>query len=227
MTQTYGEVNWDSAGKGDKSNGKDIWMRLKEGSNEVRIITMPHQFLVHKTVKSVGDKGFGQRVNCSMANGSCPLCEKGHPVTTRWYLGIIDKSTNSYKVLDIGGSIFYAIKALNSTAVWKDPRRYNVDIIRNSKADPQHYYNVSPIPPTPLSAADQKIVDEADLDDLKRRVTPPTVEQVKNRLEKILEGKPLFIPEVQSKEKSGKTPKVVSAAPVVENDGDDLFPSYE
>src|SRR5271169_2308843 len=66
---TFGEVSWNDdvfAGENKKqTNSKDLFLRLDEGSNEMRIITQPFQYLVHKHKKE-GDTGFGQKVSCSM-----------------------------------------------------------------------------------------------------------------------------------------------------------------
>jgi hypothetical protein len=237
MTITHGEISWDdnvNVGKNDKkSSNKDTWLRLKEGTNTVRLVTRPHQYLVHKGVKKVGDKGFGQKVNCSMANGSCPLCAKGHPTSPRWFLGVIDRETNTYKILDVSSGIFFDIKGLNKNPKWGDPSKYDIDVIVDKKGGPQHYYTVQPNPHTPLSASDQKIRDEqVDLDELKRRVTPPTPEQAQTRLDKLLDGGSLFIPEPQEKsDNGGKSVKTAKAksAPVVDMSEDsvaDIFPPY-
>lgn len=234
----YGEVGWESAGtfnKGDKG-GKDVFLRLEDGANTIRVITKPHQYLVHSGVKAVGDAGFGQKIYCSMANdGKCPLCAQGLKSSARWMLGTIDRKSNSYKVLDVSGAILYGIKSLVNNAKWGDVSKYDVDVMKNSKAPPQQYYSVQPTPHSPLSASDQKIIDEADVEDLKRRVQPPTAEQVQKRLDKVLNGKPLFVPE--QKEKTVKTaPKSVAqsvqAASEVDTgdtaeETDDVFPSYQ
>lgn len=235
MTVKYGEVDWGDSfsGKSSKENGKDVFLRLKNGTNTIRLVTKPFQYLVHKSVKKQGDGGYGQKVNCPMSkdNDVCPLCAAGHPVSVRYFVGVIDRATNSYKLLDIGPSVFYEIKKYNDNIRWGDPMKYDLDLTKNDKADPQHYYSVAPVPHSPLSATDQKIIDEdVDLDDLKAKVTPPTLERTQQRLEKILEGGKLHIPPKQEKKaaKSEKvsTPSVVSQANVVDSD-DDMFPSYE
>lgn len=227
--KVIGEVSWETVGSkhNNEGGGKDSWMRLEDGQNTVRVVTNPHQYLVHKGVKRVGDKGFGEKVNCSI--DECPLCKAGHPVSTRWYIGVIDRKSNSFKILDAAGSIVFGLKELNKNVRWGDVKKFDVDLIKNSKADPQHFYSVQPVPHTPLSAADQKIIDEADLDYLKKKTVAPTPEQVKERMDKVLEGHPLFIPPVQSKKSTSKKAVTAVAQEVDMNgsdDGDDLFQSY-
>jgi hypothetical protein len=227
MTKVIGEVGWDTVGeKTGKSEGKDTWMRLEDGSNLCRIATNPFQYVVHKGVRKVGDKGFGEKVMCSIED--CVLCKSGHNSSVRWYIGILDRKSTSFKILDAGGSIVFDLKTLNKGR-WGDVRKYDIEIIKDKNADPQHYYKVLPVERTPLSAADQKLIDEADLEYIKRKTIAPTPEQVKERVEKILGGSPLFIPPAQQRKEKDTSKKVASVAKEVdttETDNDDLFPSY-
>ena len=62
-----GEMNWSDTVLFDPnkaSTKKDEWMRLKNGSNIVRILTLPHQYYQH-TFLPEGGKKYGYRVNCS------------------------------------------------------------------------------------------------------------------------------------------------------------------
>lgn len=238
---TFGEVSWDeeSSGGGEKkSNNKDTFLRLDDGSNVVRLITRPHQYLVHKGIKRENDKGYGQKVNCSMANGSCTLCEQGMKPNQRWLLGVIDRKTSSYKILDISWQVFSQIKKLaKNTEVWGDPLKYDLDIVVDKNGGPTGYYSVQPRPHKPLSAADQQIRDNADLEDLKRRVVPPTPDVVAKRVEKILEGPATPGPGSSSKilrantSNQSSNTNTKSLKPPVANtdddDMDDIFPSYD
>ena len=61
MVNTFGEVSWNDdvfGGSENKKNSKDLWLRLEEGSNEMRLVTQPFQYLVHK-YKKEDDKGYG------------------------------------------------------------------------------------------------------------------------------------------------------------------------
>jgi hypothetical protein len=189
MTTTYGEINWsDEVYNGDKkSNNKDLWLRLKEGSNEIRLLTKPHQYPIHRYKKDEHDK-FGQKVPCSAVHGSCPLCS--HPdkeiakVRLRWLFGVINRETGTYHVLDTSWMVFSAIMKL-ARGRWGDPTKYDIDIVVDKNGGASGYYNVQPIEKIPLSAADQLIKDNADMDELKRLSTPPTPDKVQKRLDKI------------------------------------------
>lgn len=186
---TFGEVSWSDdvyAGSDKKqTNSKDLFLRLEEGSNEIRLITQPFQYLVHK-YKKEGDPGFGQKVACSAVHGNCPLCDTGDKAKPRWLLGVIDRKKNAFKILDISFAVFSQVRKLaRNTQRWGDPTKYDIDIVVDKNGGATGYYSVQPISKDPLSAADQKIKDEVDFDDLKRRVTPPQPDVVQKRLDKI------------------------------------------
>jgi hypothetical protein len=187
---TFGEINWNDdvfGGQDGKknTNSKDLFLRLEEGSNEMRLVTQPFQYLVHK-YKKENDPGFGQKVSCSAIHGSCPLCTTGDKAKPRWLLGVISRKTGTYKILDISFAVFSQIRKLaRNTQRWGDPTKYDIDIVVDKNGGATGYYSVQPIAKEPLSAADQQLKDGADLDDLKRRVTPPTADVVQKRLDKI------------------------------------------
>jgi len=219
---TFGEVTWNNEGDKKSKNNKDVWLRLDAGSNELRIITAPFQYLQHKYKKDDKDK-IGQKVYCSSAHGSCPLCATGDKAKPRWLLGVISRKTGTYKVLDISWAVFSQIKKLaNNTQRWGDPTKYDIDIVVDKDGGATGYYSVQPVSKEPLSAEDQKIKDNIDFDDLKRKVTPPTAEQVQKRLDNI-NGVTSDASKASS-EKAKVTPAVS-----LNDDDDDLanaFPAY-
>lgn len=232
---TFGEVSWSDdvfAGENKKqTNSKDLFLRLDEGSNEMRIITQPFQYLVHK-YKKEGDPGFGQKVSCSMIHGTCPLCVAGDKAKPRWLLGVISRKTGTYKILDISYAVFGQIrKYARNTARWGDPTKYDIDIVVDKNGSPTTYYTVQAVPKEPLSAADQNVRDtQVDLDDLKRRVTPPQPEKVQERMNKI-NGVVTADASVNGKKATAKTAPKTAAAPTVSmSDDEELeksFPSYD
>ncbi len=234
---TFGEVSWsdDVYGGADgkkQVNNKDLFLRLEEGSNEMRLVTQPHQYLVHK-YKKEGDPGFGQKVSCSQMHGVCPLCAVGDKAKPRWLLGVISRKSGTYKILDISFAVFSQIRKLaKNTQRWGDPTKYDIDIVVDKNGGPTNYYSVQPVSKEPLSAADQKIKDDADLDDLKRRVTPLSPENVQKRIDKIngvVTADASAAPAAKAKTSKAATPKT---APVVNMsaDEDDVandFPDHD
>ncbi len=231
---TFGEVSWnDDVFGGDNkktTNSKDLFLRLDEGSNEVRLLTQPFQYFVHK-YKKEGDTGFGQKVQCSAIHGSCPLCATGDKAKPRWLLGVISRKTNTYKILDISFAVFSQIRKYAKNAKFGDPTKYDINIEVDKNGGATGYYSVQALGKEALSAADQVIKDTVcDLDDLKRRVTPPSAEIVQKRLDKIngvTAGN--TAPAAPAKSAHAATPKAVTPA-VSMTDDEDLdksFPSYE
>src|ERR1700686_1697231 len=113
--QVFGEVSYsdDFGGENKKNtNNKDLWLRLADGDNEVRLVTAPFQYITHK-YKKEGDPGFGQKVGCTAIHGSCQLCEmEDNKAKQRWFYGVIDRHTGTYKVLDVSFAIFSKIRDL-------------------------------------------------------------------------------------------------------------------
>jgi len=232
MTTTFGEVSWndDLYLGSEKKNSKDLFLRLDEGSNEMRLVTQPFQYLVHKYNKE-GDTGFGQKVYCSMIHGSCPLCATGDKPKPRWLIGVISRKTGKYQILDISYAVFSQIrKYARNTARWGDPTKYDIDIVVDKNGGATGYYAVQPIPKEPLSAADQKIKDtQVDLEDLKRRVTPPTPDMVQKRIDKIngLAVDAVGTTPYSKTEKTNKSVKVPPSPVSMSDDDDELFPAYD
>lgn len=233
---TFGEVSWNDdvfAGENKKqTNSKDLFLRLDEGSNEMRIITQPFQYLVHK-YKKEDDKGFGQKISCSKIHGECPLCDLGDKAKPRWLLGVISRKTGTYKVLDISFAVFGQIrKYARNTNRWGDPTKYDIDIVVDKNGGATGYYSVQAISKEPLSAEDQKIRDtQVDLDDLKRRVTPPQADVVQKRMDKINGVVSADVTSTTPGKKAAVKAAPVAAAPTVSmTDDEELensFPSYD
>lgn len=186
MTAKYGLTNWDEVEvKQQSGQRKDLYMRLQDKNNVVRMITKPHEYTVHRYKTNPDDPGYGERVMSSLYYGRDPLIEKGLKPKRRWLVGIIDRRTQSYKILDMSVSVFKSIQELVRDEDWGDPTQYDIDIKVDKNGGPTGYYTVIPKAKKPLSAADLDIKSQVDLDDLKRRCTPPTPEQVEELIKAI------------------------------------------
>jgi hypothetical protein len=189
MSNKNGAISWtDSSETGkEQKNSKDLFLRLDKGSNVVRMLTVPHQYHQHKYIVDGGRK-YGYRINCSRTETtSCPVCDKGDRAKRRWLVGVIDRKTNSYKVLDISYSVFKSIKTLAVQDDWGDPSKYDIDIVVDPDGGATGYYTVVPKPPKPLSAGDLVIRQENDVADLERRSKAPETSWVVEKLAKIAE----------------------------------------
>jgi hypothetical protein len=212
--ENFGLVGWDQVEfnqRGGTDNRKrDEFIRLQSGSNVVRLVTKPYQYIIHKW-KEEGDKGYGDKVMCSMFHGSCPLCEMGDRDKQRWYVGLIDRKTQSYKILDMSPAIFQAVQKLNRKEGWGDPGTYDIDIVVDKNAGASGYYTVMPEGKTPLSDKDVEIKSSVDQNSLKRRCKPPTADEVVRRMGAIRQKKQGQQPQ---------TVEAVQAAPAAETDVD-------
>ncbi len=234
MSKTvFGSTSWSDTELGGnnfkegKSN-KDAYLRLENGDNVVRIVTKPHEYLVHRIKFDEKDPGFGERVMSSMFHGSDPCCEAPYnsKPKRRWLVGVIDRKTGSYKILDMSTLVFKGIQDLAKDDDWQDPSGYDVNIKVNKAGGPSGYYSVIPKGKKPLSASDLEIKQNIDLEELKRKCTPPTPEQVEARLAS-LRAKKGLTNTVQTSATAESAPK---ARPVVEDDNstDDFeFPAVE
>lgn len=186
----HGEMSWtDTTVDGSKKSGKDSFLRLNQGSNVVRLLTLPHAYYQHKHIIP-GGKKYGYRINCADPEHrtTCPVCKAGSDkAKRRWFLGVIDRKTNTYKILDIGFAVFKAVQLLAKDDDWGDPSRYDIDIVVDPNGGPANYYAVVAKPPKPLSAADLLIKEENTSEVLDRRAAPPTPEKVQEKLDAIME----------------------------------------
>lgn len=206
----FGTTDWNEdtgprkGGKFENGDNKTQYMKLVNGSNFVRIVTDPKRYITHK-YKEKDDKGYGDWVKCSAPlHGSCPLCDRGDKPKKRWLVGCIDRASNQYRILDISSLIYDQIKTLNKSK-WGDPKRYDVEIVMDDKAQAANFYKVLPQMPEALSTADLALVKTVNEDDLLRRCTPPEPAWVLSRINTI-------------REKRGLTPLTSTPASSVKNE---------
>lgn len=185
--QKVGATSWSdpslqpSAG-GDKSNGKDRFLRLVPGSNVIRVLTEPYQYYQHRYKLDANERGFGHRIPCSAKNGACAVCAKGDKPKRRWYLGVIDRKTQTYKILDVSLAVLSDIQTYSQDSDWGDPIGYDFDIVVNPNGGATGYYKAVAKPAKPLSANDLLLKEQVDIADLERRCTPPEPSKVDERL---------------------------------------------
>ena len=209
MSNDFGLVTWDEEfadnSRRPQSRANDF-MRLNEGHNVMRIITKPYQYWYHKYKESEDDRGYGDKVMCSLRNGSCPLCDQKVRRSRRWFVGVIDRTDGSYKVLDMAKAVINGVQKFSRDEDWGDPGLYDIDVVVDKKGGPQGYYTVIPKMPKPLSPEDVETKKNADIEELERKCAPPTPEAVQKRLDflnkKNTKGSP------KSEEKKGAKPEV-------------------
>ncbi len=184
----HGKVPWNdsSLSGGDRpASGKDRFLKLKPGSNLIRVLTEAYQYYQHK-YKFPNETGYGHRIYCSAKHGSCIVCAKGDKPKKRWLLGVIDRQSNDYKILDVSWSILSGIQTYASDEDWGEPIQYDFDIVVNPHGGPMNYYKSVAKPKRPLSAQDLITKEKVDLSDLERRCTPPEPIKTEERYEMLL-----------------------------------------
>jgi hypothetical protein len=235
-----GKVGWDqpsyNGNNGEtKKPNKDLFLKLRDGNNTIRIVTDPFQYYCHKSIKALNEQGFGTKINCSAENGSCPLCDLGSRPSPRYYIGVIDKATTRYQILDISWSVMSDVKAYAQNPIWGALDKFDI-VIRKDPNNPSKYYTVSANPHTPLSPAEQKVRDEGvDLNMLEEKCKPYTAERVEKILASVLKGAQLWLPPKKEDKKSehkasavkSKMPPVVDLNSSDDEGDEDIFPAYQ
>jgi hypothetical protein len=183
-TVKNGAVGWGEPSLGG-GKSKNDFLRLNPGSNLIRLLTLPHQYHQHR-YEPDGGKKYGYRLNCSRSETEtkCPLCDMSNKAKRRWFVGVIDRKTGTYKTLDIGYSVFKSIQTL-AKGPWGSPEGYDLDIVVDPNGGATNYYYVSPMPPTPLTADDIRLQEENPAKNLAAKVEAPTPQSVQERLNKI------------------------------------------
>lgn len=227
----FGETDWSEEPRGGKSaSAKDLFLKLPPGENDIRFVSKPYQYLIHN-YKLESDTGYGTRIKCT-GESSCPLCLAGNKAKTRWYILTIDRRSSRAKILDLGYALYAQIRTLANNQRWGNPSGYDMTITVNPKGGATNYYTAMPIEKSPLSAEDQKLVDDFDLEEIARRCLPLSVEQVQKAVERYEEelANPQGAPQQVQRPKAAAQPvaqakPAVVKAPVFDDDDDDDFPS--
>lgn len=224
MEQKIGLSNWNQEIKGrpNQPDKKDVFMRLQDGDNKVRIITEPYQYLSFK-YKEENDAGFGDKVNASMPLETDPLYLRGFKPKRRWLVGVINRKTDQFELLDISVVVYKAIQNLFRDEAYGDPKTYDVVIKVDRNGGATGYYNVIPRPPTPLTEKDLKIIQESNHEEvLVRRCTPPSANWVKARVNAIREKK--HLPAINWDEVVATPTAATTTVPAVDmgDDGEDF-----
>ena len=195
-TEDFGMSSWDDeVAKPVKRQTfvKTDWtniLKLVEGKNQVRVLTNPFAYFIHK-YRPVDDPEcipYADKIKCSIANGSCLICDLAKQTglrslerTKRYYAGVIDRKTQSYKVLEVSPQLKEMFEEYFKDEDWGDLTQYDITI-RVTKGSASGYYMVTPKGKTPLSAADLEIKKSVDFEDLKRKCLPSTPEYVVKRV---------------------------------------------
>lgn len=176
MAQAFGEISWGAAGGG---SGGDF-LKLKDGSNKVRIVSDPTKMTVHWVKDSTNAT---RKVNCAVDN--CPVCHRGQDgdrASVKWIVKALDRSDGKVKLLEIGSQAFKQIKDLYNDPEYGAVQQYDINIKRGAKGS-NPLYTVIPLQKSPMTAEEQKVVDDFNAKtDLSAIATPGTPEGILKKL---------------------------------------------
>jgi hypothetical protein len=111
--------------------------------------------------------------------------ERGWSPQTRVLFKVLDRASGRVKLLEAGPGLTGKISAKANSSVWGDPQNWDMEITVNKNAKVRtDYYDVTPVAKTPLTADELKLKEAIDLEEMKRKVTPPTAEKMREYLAK-------------------------------------------
>lgn len=225
--QKFGMTSWGDVNlqPNNTRNTRDSFLRLDQGDNLVRVITKPFEYLVHRFKANESDPGYGTKVMSSIFHGSDPLMEPPYNLKApkkRWYVGVIDRKTQSYKVLDISPAVFKSIQELyRDSEDWGDPSQYDINIKVNKSGGAMGYFTVIPKSKKALTPSDLEIKQTVDLEFLRKLTTPPTQAEVLAKVKLLVDRRNQQMGQANSNESKS----VVDME--VENDDQFEFPSVQ
>lgn len=159
---------------------------LRPGSNVLRCMTNPHQYVCHPNFILTGGTLHKQKLKCANHDGrsACVICDSGSKAGCRWIIAVWSNFHENLFCLDFGFEIYRSIRALATDRMWGDPQIYDLNI------STQYEYgfivkddiNIIPYPKTDLTDKQLEIKSHIDVAELKRLTDPPSNEY----LEKIL-----------------------------------------
>lgn len=175
----FGEIDWNS---GDAGTGgaKTEFMRLQQGTNTVRVMGNPHQFYIHWLELSDGSK---KKINSPIGDQELlrELDELGFKRKPRWFVKVLDRSDETFKLLEIGSQIYNGIRALYNNPKWGKVTQYDLDVLRG-KPGTNPLYSVQPNPkealPPELKSSFQEFNDSINIDALTKPADPEEIRQM-------------------------------------------------
>ncbi len=176
MARSFGRVK-DRGSVEVKSGGRNLFLRLERGDNDVRLFGDTFRTWIHWFVDTNGDK---RRANC--AGDGCPLCRASTKPETdakqRFYNACITRATNSVQILDMGSQIFQGIQALDGDVKWGPVDGYDINIKKGKKGE-NPLYKVIANPKEDLSKVDKALIKaSAEIINLDKLTAPSTIDQI-------------------------------------------------
>jgi len=153
----FNNLNEVKKNYGIKEGGN--WMKLKDGSNKVRIVSDFADYGVHQVVQN---GQFKKSVICIGKENGCYYCSQGLPVKVQFLGWVIDRADNQVKLLRIGWTIANQIKAYQKSEEYgfQGLPPYDMDIIRSGEGLDTDYDTHASRKDTPLTPEEKKMIEE-------------------------------------------------------------------
>lgn len=168
---TFGNVEWNSVDVTPQGGGGgNDFKKLKDGFNIVRVMTNPYQFSVNWLTTPDGKK---RKIYTPISSPELvkKLEASDFRSQRKWFVTILDREDDKFKLLEIGSQIFQGIQDCHDNPSWGDVTQYDVTIKkgkRQTKTGEQTFYSVQGNPP--ISPLTQEQLDE--LAAFKERCSP-------------------------------------------------------
>lgn len=149
-------MSWDQI---SNTSSESLFVRLDDQRTQVRVLGDPVVYARHWTR---GHTGENCTVKCpdfgNVARKSCPVCAMGEKPRIRAIFPVIDRRTNSVKLLDIPQTVAAQIKALKNNPDWGDPLQYDITIQKSKIAKRVDYQVLPASNRTPLAQNEEVMV---------------------------------------------------------------------
>ena len=147
-------MDWNSIKEPGKGGNVDF-LKLKDGINQMRIVSTPAQISIH------WEKGIdGQNKKVICPGSGCPICKAGKAPQLRYQIQVIDRTDGKVKVLEQGSTVFNAIKAYAVDPEYGDPSKYDIKIKKEGSGRDTKYSVVASPNKSELNSDEQKAVQE-------------------------------------------------------------------
>ena len=149
-------MSWDQI---QNTSSESLFVRLDEPRTQVRVLGDPVVYARHWTKSTTGGNC---TVKCpdfgSITHKTCPVCAMNEKPRIRAIFPVIERKTNSVKLLDIPQTVAAQIKALKNNADWGDPLNYDITIQKNKVAKRTDYQVLPASTRVPLAQNEEVMV---------------------------------------------------------------------
>jgi hypothetical protein len=176
MSISFGEIDWNSAETKTQNQSKNMYMALKEGDNDVRILSNPIQYYVHWVETDQGKRKVTSPIDHPEL--VTKLEDKGFKRQVRWILKVVDRADNTPKLLEIGSQIFNGMVAIIKNPKWGSASAYDLTIKR-FPAGTNPLYQVTPNPKESISSEIKKAFNAFNAElDIDKIIAPSSAEKI-------------------------------------------------